>query len=342
MKLLFIKLRHIGDSLLLTPALLAAREQLNHPEIWVVTRRGSDGILAGCPAIDRVLTTASAEKKHRSWKSLLQDTRLVKQIRAQQFDFAFELSESERGRWLLTLSGAKHQTAHFTSRPLGAFWKRRFSAIQDFSGYLGHAVTKDFRVVQSALPIAPPIPSLCFARDSAEPAPFEAQLKSFVVIHPGTRWQRKRWPAGKWIETGRYLLRENDQIVISSGKDPEEAALAKAIAEALGPRAINAAGRLNWRQVASLLYRARLLVSVDTAITHLAAACQCPSVVIWGPSFEGHWRPWQAPHRLVLPPGFQEITRTSGDVSEFQKRKAADVEVSNVIGAIDDLLAARA
>ena len=56
MRLLFIKLKHIGDSLLLTPTLTAARAAYPAAEIWVVVRRGCEGILVGCPAVDGVLT----------------------------------------------------------------------------------------------------------------------------------------------------------------------------------------------------------------------------------------------------------------------------------------------
>ena len=33
---------------------------------------------------------------------------------------------------------------------------------------------------------------------------------------------------------------------------------------------------------------------------HIAAAVQTPSVALFGPSSEWSWRPWQAPHELVL------------------------------------------
>ena len=61
MRLLFVKLKHIGDALIMTPALMAARAAYPRAEIWVVVRQGCEGILAGCPAIDRVLTTAAPE-----------------------------------------------------------------------------------------------------------------------------------------------------------------------------------------------------------------------------------------------------------------------------------------
>jgi heptosyltransferase-3 len=48
MRLLFIKLLHIGDSLLMTPTLSAVKEILPEAEIFVVVRKGSEEILDGC------------------------------------------------------------------------------------------------------------------------------------------------------------------------------------------------------------------------------------------------------------------------------------------------------
>ena len=59
--LLFVELKHIGDALLLTPTLVAARTQYPNAEIWVVVRQGTEGILAGCPAIDHLITVAPNE-----------------------------------------------------------------------------------------------------------------------------------------------------------------------------------------------------------------------------------------------------------------------------------------
>ena len=66
MRLLFVKLKHIGDSLLLTPTLSAVRTMYPDSEIWVVVRRGCEAILRGCPAIDNLLTAAAPELSSRS------------------------------------------------------------------------------------------------------------------------------------------------------------------------------------------------------------------------------------------------------------------------------------
>ncbi len=48
-KLLFVKLKHIGDTIVLTPTLAAARKMYPDAQIWAVVRKGCEGILEGCP-----------------------------------------------------------------------------------------------------------------------------------------------------------------------------------------------------------------------------------------------------------------------------------------------------
>ena len=49
MRILLIKPKQIGDSLILTPTITAIKRAHPEAEIWVVVRRGCEGILAGLP-----------------------------------------------------------------------------------------------------------------------------------------------------------------------------------------------------------------------------------------------------------------------------------------------------
>lgn len=318
MRVLFIKLKHIGDALLLTPTVTAVKASYPDAEIWVVVRSGTEGILAGCSAIDRVLTAAAAETDKRSSWSWLGDARLALSLRRVGFDHAFELSDGDRGRWLVSLSGARTRTANAAGAPLNWWWRRRFNSFSHFRWHEAHAVERDYFTVHDALPLPLPVPPVAFARAAVgdwEPA---AGLKDFVVLHPGTRWVRKRWPLDRWVAVATELAAGGAKIVISAGPNADEMREAAELEQALAGRALNAAGRLTWAQLAGLLYRARLFVGVDTAAMHLAAACQTPVVGLFGPSDERVWHPWQARHELVSPPGGDRLRRLMTDIRPDQ------------------------
>ncbi|MFM8656242.1 MAG: glycosyltransferase family 9 protein, partial [Chthoniobacterales bacterium] len=127
MRLLFVKLRHIGDALLLTPTLAAVKQALPKSEIWVVVRRGSEGILAGCPHIDQLRTAmipehGAARDAHRGT-----DGKLLRELRGARFEHAFEMGGGDRGRWLVTLSGARGRTTNTAARKFPQWWRLAFN-----------------------------------------------------------------------------------------------------------------------------------------------------------------------------------------------------------------------
>lgn len=304
MKLLFVKLKHIGDALLLTPTLMAARRSYPNAEIWVVVRKGTESILAGCPAIDRLLTSVAPERHKRSLSDWRDEIHLVRTLREQHFDYAFELSDGDRGRFLSVLSGAKNRVANNSTGKLKAMWRPFFQSVSYFDWKRRHSVEKDFYTVHDALALNAPVPPLAFVREATTPWGPAEEFKDFVVLHPASRWLRNRWSVEKWITVGRWLLERVPHLIISAGPNADEVKLAHEIQCALGPSAISTEGKLSWAQLAGVLYRARLMVVGDTGALHLGAACQCPIVGLYRPNMIANWSPWQVPHRAVYDPAY--------------------------------------
>jgi heptosyltransferase III len=84
-------------------------------------------------------------------------------------------------------------------------------------------------------------------------------------------------------------------------------------------RAVSTDGKLDWAHLAGCLYRARAFVGVDTAAMHLAAACQCPIVAIFGYSVVHQWHPWKAKFRLInMAAGLNRDEHAAHEVMEMQ------------------------
>jgi heptosyltransferase III len=338
MRLLFVKLKHIGDALLMTPVLTAVRQAYPDAEIWVVARRGCESILDGCVAIDRLLVAPAPEKRNRTpgtWKASLS---VLWQLRKQKFDQVFEFSDGDRGRWMSVLARAKHRSANAGVFPLSRFWRLFFDQVSDFHWLGMHSVEKDYRTVSAFLPLPDEIPPLSFARERMKSwAPGEA-IEDFAFLHPATRWQRKRWPEKNWFELGEVLLGRVSRLIIGCGPDPEEIEATRALCEKLGDRALFTGGNLEWSQVAWLMSRARLFVGVDTAAMHLAAACQCPTVAIFGPSVPWTWRPWRVACKVIAPESHEIYSGRIPEYGEIAELKTSDVAVKPVLEACEELL----
>lgn len=304
MRILFTKLRHIGDNLLVTPIITATRRKFPGAEIWLAVRRGTEGILAGCPEIDRVLVTARPEQGRRTWADFRGDLATFAEIARTRFDYAFELGDNDRGRMLVLASRAPVRATHRGEPGLSPFWKNRFTAIGTEDRSRMHQVEMDYLTPSRVLGLESEPPPLRF--DPAAARSWEGlcgDVTDIAVMHAATRWESKMWPRERWKETLRRILEFTPRVVISSGPADREVAEARFLAEGFGDRVVITAGRTSWSQLAWLLSRARYFVGVDTAAMHLAAAMQCPAVTLFGQTLPGQYRPWRSPHLMVAPAG---------------------------------------
>ena len=335
MRLLFVKMRHIGDALLITPTLAAVKQAMPRAEIWVVVRRGSEGILAGCPHIDQLRTAmipehGPARDAHRG-----ADRRLLAELRAAKFEHAFEMGSGDRGRWLVALSGARGRTANTKAKRFPRIWKLAFNRPSRAQRFSFHEVQRDYLTVRDALPLPEEIPPFCFDKRAMrrwEPA---ERLEDFAVIHAGTRWVRKSWPEERWIETGRALLERVPRLVLSCGPDAQERAMNTRIVEALGPKALSTDGQTDWAQLAWLLHRAKMFVGVDTAAMHLAAACDCPTVALFGESKLFEWYPWRV--RSVVVRAHDWLGKETAELMEGTDLMR-EIPAARVVTSCDEIL----
>jgi ADP-heptose:LPS heptosyltransferase len=114
-----------------------------------------------------------------------------------------------------------------------------------------------------------------------------------ILLHlwpGGSRAAAKRWPKARWIELARILLRDGYDLAFT-GVEGDRADV-QAIIDAIGSepdRCRSLCGQLALDTLAHVVKRARLIVTVDTATAHLAAALDRPVVGLYGPSASRSW-----------------------------------------------------
>lgn len=300
MRILFIKLRHIGDSLLLTPTIAATKQKFPHAEIWVLVRQSCGGILAGCPEIDRILETANPDSSKRTRWGWLSDLRLAALLRRTRFDHVFELTDNDRARFLAIAARTPSRCTN-EHRTLKAIWRPFFDFISKTKRYPKHQVVRDYTCPAEALCLAPNPGPLRFEESRMVPWKPEkyGNGEPFAVIHAHTRWPEKSWPMDRWESLAGQLLEFVPGILFSCGPGSAEVESAHAVCAKFPGRAETTAGSASWAQLAWLLRRASFFVGVDTAAMHLAAACGCPTVALFGPSPLFEYHPWQVANWIV-------------------------------------------
>ncbi len=341
MRILFVKLKEIGDCLILTPTLRATRQAYPKAEIWVVVRRGCEGILAGCPEIDRILTVTGVEKSERTRKNVWQDLGVLWQLRSVYFDVVLELSDGHRGRLLALLTRAKRRYTVKLNSPMNWCEKRRMTAESSFYWLDRHRVEKDFYTAAEFLDLPGLIPPMVFERDQAQSWSREGEVGDFCFMQIGSRKPVNRWPRERWRQVAVHLLTRFQQIVVSGGRAPDEVADAEWLRSELGPRMICTLGETTWAQVAGLLYRTRLYVGLNTAAMHLAAACGCPIVALFGRTSEEHWQPWQANYRIVAGATFSHVADPNERHRLARGRQMEHIQPQQVIEACEEMMATK-
>jgi ADP-heptose:LPS heptosyltransferase len=120
-----------------------------------------------------------------------------------------------------------------------------------------------------------------------------------IVIHPGAAFPARRWPAERFGAVARQLGESGHPIVVTGTRAEKPIAEAVISSGAL-PASSNLCGELDLVQLAASISSARLLISGDTGVAHLASAYGTPSVVLFGPTPPSRWGPPpDGPHTVL-------------------------------------------
>jgi len=111
-----------------------------------------------------------------------------------------------------------------------------------------------------------------------------------TLVHPGAAQVSRRWPVDRWAQVARGLAAAGHDVRVTGGAAERELAERVAAGAGLGRDRV-LAGRTDLLGLTALVAAARLLVSVDTGVAHLATALGTPSVVLFGPTPPDLWGP---------------------------------------------------
>ena len=111
--------------------------------------------------------------------------------------------------------------------------------------------------------------------------------KPFVAMFPGASIPEKEWGPDNFRGVASALAEAGIAVVLVGGKDSRGAG--DRIAE--GGVALNLAGKGSLPESSALIGEARVLVSGDSGLLHIAAGLGTSTVSIFGPSDPGKWSP---------------------------------------------------
>lgn len=121
----------------------------------------------------------------------------------------------------------------------------------------------------------------------------ELPFDRLVLMHMfpgGSRAKQKSWPVENWIELAREVVKRGWVVGFTGAQADLEAAIQ--VIDILGlPEecCISLVGQLSLPALCDVMSRARLLVTIDTGVAHVAAALNVSIVGLYGPTRIERW-----------------------------------------------------
>ncbi|MBL7258451.1 glycosyltransferase family 9 protein [Paractinoplanes lichenicola] len=157
------------------------------------------------------------------------------------------------------------------------------------------------------------------------------------IIHPGAKSPSRRWPVERYAAVARRLRAEGHRVLITGSDKERELAVRVATRAGLDESAVP---RTGLGELAALVARARVVISGDTGIAHLASGYRTPSVVLFGPMSPARWGPPDRPQHRAIWHGTRSEPGDSPDPRVHPALLA--IEPDEVLGAVREVTGAAA
>lgn len=351
--ILVINTMHIGDLMLVTPALRTLRENYPDAKITLLTDKPLGDLVRCNRNIDECLLI----DKHGADQGLLALVRFIRRIRRRHFDLVINLHRNERASAIAAFSGARRIVGY--AQP---FFRRFFdqalpnNAMADTPpDRVKHQVLCHLDVLREAVGVTRIDDR---GLEMWLPADAEAEADRLwrervarggaagpvVAFNIGASWATKRWPADYFAACADQLIREGCDVLFLGG--PTDVALVAActaaMAERESPQLHVLTGEVSLAVLAGLLERSSLFLTTDSGPMHVGVAMNVPIVTMFGASPVPTFYPYDAKDILIKTPepchpcGIHDCPRQGADHMACMKHIPVDV----VMKYVHELLAA--
>jgi len=278
MRILLVKTSSLGDVIHNLPVATDLRRRFADAVVdWVVEESFAD-LPRLHPAVRKIIPVAV-----RRWrKALLSPTTWSEMAayrraaRADFYDAALDTQGLLKSALIASQArGPKLGHAADSARELLAarFYDRTFSVQKSL-----HAVERNRRLAAAAFGYSVDELPLDYGISAPPLAASWLPAGDYAVLLTATSRADKEWPEADWLALGQAMITMGMRCVLPAGSAAERER-AERLAATLG-RAV-AAPPLGLTELAGLMAGARIVIGVDTGLTHLAAALDRPTVAIF-------------------------------------------------------------
>jgi len=284
-KFLIIRFSSIGDIVLTTPVIRCLKKQVPDAEVHFLTKSSFLPVVEHNPYIDKIHLLA------HSWELMIEE------LKTENYDYIIDLHHNTKTLRVKSALKVKSYSFYklniekyiYTSVKLNILPKvhivdRYLKTVESF-GVKNDGEGLDYFIAKEEETKREDIPA--------------SHSAGYVACIIGAALGTKQWPVHKWKEFCRQL---NHPVILLGG--PEDVAAGNEIAAVDDIKVYNACGKFRLNESADLVKKAKLVVTNDTGLMHIAAAYKKPIISLWGntvPSFgmTPHYGSGMVPNTIV-------------------------------------------
>lgn len=306
-KILAIKLRALGDTVLMTAPLAELRRAFPNAQIDVLVTKNWAELLENHPAVNRIWTYERHREATSRAKTL---ARLALQLRREKYDCVVNFHASPSSSTLAYALGAKVRSIHFH----GHKDKNRYSTVDvPGKGVLKPVIERDMDTVR-ALGVSVPagrLPEIYLQPGEVERARQRMEQKGLsgpvLALGIGASRPTKRWPLERFASVAiRWCDQFQGSVVVLNSQDEEGVARElfnhvdaklfqwyqdRDARNAVRARIVNET-QPPLRVMAAMLKVSSLYLGNDSGPKHIAVAVGTPTITVFGPEDPFEWHPY--------------------------------------------------
>lgn len=298
--MLVVRLDHLGDVLMSTPAIAALKHAYPEARLDVLAAPWGRAALLGNPHVGRVIEVPAPwyDPRRGDLPAPAELVRVSARLRRERYDWSFDLRGDPRVVLAFLLPSAGRRFG-FSGLGLEAL-------LTDAVPYARDRSMLDLALDLARLAGAPSVgrrpvfvPGEGASR-TADALLASAQVEAgsaFAVVAPSSNRAEARWMPERFAAVGDGLADRGLRVVLAGRAS--DAPVTARVAEAMRGRPVDLTGRTDLTVLAAILGRASMLVANDSGTSHLAAAMDCPTIAVFGPTDPALTFPYEDGERFL-------------------------------------------
>lgn len=274
-RILVIQTAFLGDALLTLPMLEKLKQKYSLAILDVLAIPATQEIFSASPYIDNVIVMDKKEKQ----KGLRALNKFIGELRKNSYTKIYSPHRSFRSAYITLKLGAGDSYGFDNSNFKYAYkhlirYKQKCHEVQRNLLLIGENIEGESWKI---------IPRICFndkVKTNVKKNLMENHIQEdFIAVAPGSVWETKKYPEEKYIELTKLLSGNGEHVVLIGGK--EDVTLCDDISSNVGSTVKNLAGKLSVIETIFFLKSSKLLISNDSAPTHMGMCADIPVLTIF-------------------------------------------------------------